>query len=55
MHPLAAKHLNDVCKVVFIVAINAFHARVIVRDTVIGKHLHAFPLEVLLRVGRPDL
>ena len=54
VHPLVAKRRNNVGKVVFVVAINACHARVIVRDTVIGEHLHAFPLEVLHRVSWPD-
>ena len=55
MHTFTAKRFNDVRKVVFVVAIDTRHARVIVRDAMIGKHLHAFPLEILHRVGKEYL
>ena len=50
MHPLVTQRLDDVDEVVFVVSINAFHAGVIVRHAIAGKHLHAFPLELLLRI-----
>ena len=53
--PLVAKRLNDAYEIVFVVIINTCHARVIVRDALVSKHLHAFPLEILLRIGRSDL
>ena len=53
MHPLVTERLYGTDKIVLIVAINAFHAGIIVRDAIAGEHLHAFPLEFLLRIRRP--
>jgi len=55
MDTLATQDFDDVCEVVLVVAVDAFHARIIVRDTMAGEHLHAFPLEFLLCIDRFDL
>ena len=55
VHPFAPKRVDNVREVVLVVAIDTSHARVIMRDAVIGEHLHAFPLELLHCIGRPDL
>ena len=55
MHPLVLKSVNDVGQVVLIMTVDTLHARVILWDTVVRKHLHAFPLKLLHRICRPDL
>ena len=55
VHSLVLKCLDDADEVVFVMAVNTRHAGVIVGDTAVREHLHAFPLELLHRIGRPDL
>ena len=55
VNALVAEDVDSIDEIVFVVAVHTGHARVIVRDTVLGEHLHAFPLQFLLRIGRTGL
>ena len=55
MCTLFLQGIHDIGQISPIMRIHSFQARIFIRHGLVSEHLHAFPLQILLVVGRCEI